>query len=303
MNLLSLIGFFLLLFSFLSISFWSDREMSEEVRMSHSGYCAAYREANNQIEEKLYNTTKSQEPKKSGKLDEVKREHKDKEKKPNPTPVPPVVEEEEEDNVSTLCNCGSFDISFLFEESEVDKVRYEQLATLLRSLYGNYFAELNEKKLEYRLIDSLSLSGKKELKEKKSLNLITLQLQDSSLQPIFYRLLQGTKYYNSKNKEGVPPLMDFIRITSPHETKICLIKAPYEVLVIMIGEKGADDIVHARKKKNYISNEAFQQLAIQDHFEGKKDLYFLSHCHHKKFTSEKVQGNDECSQIKVNKAY
>jgi hypothetical protein len=79
-------------------------------------------------------------------------------------------------------------------------------AKLLQTLYGHTsFWQEAEKKIphfSYRMIASF-------LEKKNATVLSELFPSDDQLQPLFYKMLQGSGFYDLKNRKGYPPLKDF----------------------------------------------------------------------------------------------
>ena len=104
--------------------------------------------------------------------------------------------------------------------------------------------------MEYKLVDNIILTCKDLLKKNEEISLEKLVLKDPSFQLLWYKMLKGTKYYDFKNKTGMPSILEFITIkeTSSQKNKICIPKASQEMLTALFNEDIALKIQKAQIK-------------------------------------------------------
>ncbi len=144
------------------------------------------------------------------------------------------------------------------EGKEAHLPLYETAAKLLRTFYqAAVFG--SEKQFEYKLLDNLLASAKKQLKEKEALALETLFLKEAQLQPIYYVLLKGTK-------KRFPSLLDYLKIERT-PSQICLFHAHPKIMTVFFEEKTAHKLyqkLHGNKKEP-MGLEAILQWANDPH--------------------------------------
>lgn len=237
MNFFSLISAFVLLIALASYSLFNKRILSEKTSKSYIGHQQAIRLSQNAYEKQLFKTIKLQ-PKK---------------KKLPPTPK----KTEKKKRPFAYHQAGRLNVFELFEKGKKEHpIKYELFAKLLRTLYSHHsFFKKANNHLEYQLIDQMLSAAKKRLKEPsdsspKQVILETLQLSDSSLQEILYRILKGTKHYHFEEKKGIAPLYDFITCASNEKPKISLPFASKEMLITLFDKKIAMKIILAQEGKD-----------------------------------------------------
>jgi hypothetical protein len=151
---------------------------------------------------------------------------------PKDVPLPPINFDCARLNLFPLINEGK----------EAHLELYETAAKLLRIFYQTEVFG-SKKRFEYQLLDQLLAAAKKAIEDKKVLPLETLPLKDSSLQPIYYTLLKGTKKH-------FPPLLEYFKVERD-PSKICLFHAHPKMMTVFFGEKTAYKLyqeLHKTKK-------------------------------------------------------
>jgi len=130
---------------------------------------------------------------------------------------------------------------------ETHPALYETAAKMLRLFYQNSFP--SEKKFEYKMLDAIIAGAKEKGPDNNKIALETIVVQD--LQPLYYRLLKGTKRYQL-SVVGYPPLTDYWKIEK-EQGKICLFHCNLDMLTLFFGTKTALKLfeeIHDKTKKS-----------------------------------------------------
>jgi hypothetical protein len=196
-------------------------------------------------------------------------------------------------------SCARLNLFPLIDEGkEAHLPLYETAAKLLRTFYQ---AEVfgNEKRFEYKLLDNLLASAKKQLEVKDTFPLETLSLKDTSLQPVYYILLKGIV-------KRFPSLLDYIKIERP-PSQICLFHAHPKIMTVFFGEKTASRLyqeLHGERKAA-IGLEAILQWAHDPHlaFVDAKvwELIDFQRPKHGSSSQKTLVAEDEESHISIRK--
>lgn len=232
MNILPLVFTFLLILSFITLTFLRETKSIFLIEHSVNGFRRIERVVNNQIVQKAYKKISGEAiaKKKTG-------EPKNKKKKKLHSVreiFPPL-------------KTSKFNLGPLIEhQGEINQhPLYEVLAAFLRILYQkSLFAhELKAEKIEYRLIHAWIKSAQK-IEDVE--DLAELHPDDLDLAKVFYKMLRGTNQYT--RTEGIPPLGDFLLI-SEKKTAVSLSFASQSLLEALFGEECASQIMQVEQKK------------------------------------------------------
>ena len=129
-----------------------------------------------------------------------------------------------------------------------------------------------------------------------------LIFKDQKLQNIWYKLLKGTKNYDFDKKTGYPSILDFITVEeNSHNNKICIKKAPKELLTALFSETIADQIWESKKK---LSIPKIKQILIDANFQNQPvwNILDFKHNSHKKKVKT-IVCRDKQTQITLRKNY
>lgn len=114
-----------------------------------------------------------------------------------------------------------------------NQLLYEPAARLIKNLYGH--APFYTEGLEYQILDQI-------LWTKERTNFLEPFPESEPLKTIYYKMLQGTNVYDTKTKNGYPPLSHFFSL---EQTKISFYHASRPVLTAVLGEKLAQFVIAA----------------------------------------------------------
>ncbi|NGX55929.1 MAG: hypothetical protein K1060chlam5_00163 [Candidatus Anoxychlamydiales bacterium] len=287
MNILPLIISLILIFSFFTNVLFVKNKNSTLISISYSGYMKAKRDAMNNYQKELYNLVDG----KTKKNINVNNNRILSNSENNKTRIPSPLN-------------AKINITSLFIDNNQD------LYNLLKNLIKNLYQDQNfyKKNLEVYLLNNLIDEAKLFLKDEKNsiidLSLAKLKLKDENLQNIFYKILKGTKFYDSKNNIGFPSILDYIEIRSHKNVNVPIIDASFEVLSIIFNEKIANDILEKQKVypvKNLYKEDVIN-LASRSGFKAKDShLRYLDFSNSNFNPNKIIVGIDINSGIKVQK--
>ncbi len=252
MNILSLVITILMIFAISTQMLLSKKVSSDIISKSYVGYMKVQRRATSKSETYYYSTIKTEKNEKEIKQ-KIKTEKVKKIKEPNRS--------ESYFNIYPL----------ITEGKESHPELYESILHLIRVLYleNGFFKNLKIKNLDKEILNNILLSAKESLKEELSANelhLAKLELKEKDLQPIYYKMMKGSKFYNYKEKIGYPSLLDFIKIRD-EKNKIPINSAHFEILSILFNEKIAEEIVKLQLLGEEITKERLNDLLTKKHFQ------------------------------------
>lgn len=139
--------------------------------------------------------------------------------------------------------CSRLNLYPLIDEGKVKQpALYELAAKFLRLFYAKEVFR-GEKQFEYKLLDTLLDSAKKPLEKADTVALETVFLKETSLQPVYYTLLKGTKRH-------FPSLLDYFKIER-NPSQICLFHAHPKMMALFFGEVAANKLfqeLHKNKR-------------------------------------------------------
>ncbi|MBM3184036.1 MAG: hypothetical protein FJZ64_01870 [Chlamydiae bacterium] len=287
MNLLGLVFSLLALLSF-GASLAIDKQMAaKRLHFSYTGNAVAHRHILNHYESELYSSLKSI-PKESEKSEDPKKEP----RLPPPPPINPP--------------CARLNLFPLLEQSEEEKkVLYETAAKFLRTFYGPTLFEKKPKQ-EYVLLSSLLEEMKKERIKKGSISFEKIALPNRELSSLYYKMLKGTKKYDSAKKIGYPSFLDYFKLDST-PSKICLNHAHPHLLSLFFPEKVAISLYATIHKQNApaLTKETIERLFQEAHLpllqSGWADLFEFETHRHTKQIQTTILGYDPDTDISVRK--
>ena len=97
------------------------------------------------------------------------------------------------------------------------------------------------KNLEYLIVDEILKAVRKEKNTDPNKKIYLEKLDLKDLQPIFYKMLKGTKIYDFEKKVGYPSLLDMVDIDSLKNISVPL--ASKEILYTIFNQKIAEKII------------------------------------------------------------
>ena len=304
MNILGYISAILIIFSIISSYMFKQHMDTSEMNKSMKGYYLADIQSKNEFEDFMYdaqnkkkkspkdqtskNSPISNDTQKQNEYisDEEQQQQQIKDKKPR-----------------KIYACSCINILPLIKNNKIEeKQTYDLLIKLITILYKN---ELTKDKIEYKLVDQLLIACNKKIEKKESLCLEKIDLKDPSLQPLWYKMLKGTKYYDFEKDIGLPSILEFISIDENEKhNKICIPTASKEILIALFDEKIADKIWDKKEKdKIKITKEELENILKDTHtsINNQSNIWAyieLSHKNHKKNASQ-IICQDEISQISI----
>jgi hypothetical protein len=167
----------------------------------------------------------------------------------------------------------------LFKEGkDKQKTLFVVFKKLLHELYGKTSLCPQDGQKNSQFIDHLAtvlLESFSTQSFEGNFSLENLSLTDASLQPIFYKMLKGTKHYDRDQPFGYPSLLDFIVIQKT--ATLSLVFAPRETLIALFSLGIAEKIQQYQEKEQFfpISKESFEKIAQQENFPLSPELYKL----------------------------
>ncbi|MBS0627882.1 MAG: hypothetical protein JSS09_06685, partial [Verrucomicrobia bacterium] len=118
--------------------------------------------------------------------------------------------------------------------SEKKPISYLEEATIcfLESLYGHAEFWKKEKIKNPEMAQTLIDCFKKHTIAEKISDLFP---EEHSLQPVFYKMLKGSGYYDVASKKGYPPLEDYFRLEKEDTYTLSLPYACFPALEALLG--------------------------------------------------------------------
>ncbi len=287
MNILGLVFSLLLI---LSYSFWATWEKSTGSRRLGTAYLGLQkinRKYLNHFESELYQSLR-QKP-----LD-----------KTSPAPSEPSAPKEAK--IPALNEpCARLNLLPLITEGRDEHpFLYETAAKLFRTFYQPLFQ--NQPRFEYRFLDQLLASIKTALEKESPFSLEKLSLKDASLQPLYYRMLRGTKEWDLSKGTGLPPLLDYLKC-EPSSDKLCLFHAHPDLLSVLFNPKAAKQLfqkIH-QEKAPPLTKELLEQICSEAHIFALDarlfDLLELGRPSHQPDIGRAYIETDEASHISLRK--
>lgn len=255
MNILFLVFGFILIFLFFSATLLKQTIFFS----SEQKTCCSYIEAKHKIHDKLerYKYTTYDEKLRKTKTPSKKREKKIKQEGSYRSyRLSPTLSSQAKWNLAPL----------IFEQKSISYLE-EATICFLESLYGHADFWKKEKNQNPELAQALLDSFKKRNSIEKISDLFPEEL---SLQPVFYKMLKGSGYYDLTSKQGYPPLEDFFRLEKEDPYTLSLPYACLPALEALLGEVLTAKVLQIEKEKwgkkdGYynISKKEFIELAGQ----------------------------------------
>ena len=287
MNILGLVFSLLLI---LSYSFWATWEKSTGSRRLGSAYLGIEkinRKYLNHFESELYQSLR-QKPSEN----------------PASAPAPPSPPREAKiPDLNEPCARLNL-LPLIVEGRDEHPFLYETAAKLFRTFYQPLFQ--NQPRFEYRFLDQLLASIKTALQKESPFALEKLSLNDASLQPVYYRMLRGTKEWDLASNTGLPPLLDYLKC-EPSAEKLCLFHAHPDLLSVLFNPKAAKQLfrkIH-QEKAPPLTKELLEQICSEAHIVALDarlfDLLELGRPSHKSDAGRSYIETDETSHISIRK--
>ncbi len=289
MNILPLVFAFLAVFVLLSSSFTRElRDLFVE-KATFQGSMQASRSALSEVEAERYK-----------KIPEKKAEEKEEEETPSPAKKRDTPFRSYRDKKLCDNEYSKFNLAPLLREKSPKL--YKAAAALLKNLYGQvpFFSSQGEG-WEYKVLDAL-LSNPPS--DDKDIELIDLVSKQNLAQPLYFKLLRGTKKYQVQTGKGYPPLHHFFTINFQEKKAICFPKASRAVLEAYFGFEVTSKIIDKEKEKwekahkQGILTKAELVELVQGKLRGDDPSDDMSFTHPKKM-KKKVYSQDEATGISV----
>lgn len=287
MNILGLVFSLLLI---LSYCFWATWEKSTGSRRLGSAYLGVQkinRKYLNHFESELYQSLRQ----------------KTAEKEAAPAAAPTAPKEAKIPELNEPCARLNL-LPLIVEGRDEHPFLYETAARLFRSFYQPLFP--NQPRFEYRFLDHLLASIKTALQKESPFFLEKLALNDASLQPLYYRMLRGTKEWDLSANSGLPPLLDYLKC-EPSSEKLCLFHAHPDLLSVLFNPKAAKQLfrkIH-QDKAPPLTKELLEQICSEAHIFALDarlfDLLELDRPSHKSHANRSYIETDETSHISLRK--
>lgn len=233
MNILGLVFSLLLIFSYGFYACWDKQTASHRLRTTYIAHEKANRQILNSYQSEIYNHQwQGKATSKPG-----KKELSDEDAQKSPSVAVKKLDPNRE--------CAKLNLWPLIQEGrENHPALYKLTARLIRTFYGSF--EHSEKQFEYHFLDAI-LSSARTFPQNCPFAFEKILLKD--YQPIFYKMLKGTKEWDLDMHTGYPPLLDYIKAT-PVQDKICLFHAHPDLLIVLFGHKVAAKfypVMHQKK--------------------------------------------------------
>lgn len=235
MNILPFVFTILLIFAYTGAASFQKYFTSRQAQSAYIGLRKAERTLQRKTEKKQYKTL----PGTLVILDKGKKE--------------PRIKSEEKKIPSINPSCARLNLFPLINEGRETHPELYNMALKVLQLFYQEQIFLEGSQTAARLLDSLLASAKQTLKDQDVLALETLALNEETLQPLYYRLLKGTKHSDLFSSKGYPALIDYFKIERV-PSQICLFHAHPHMLAPFFGTKTAlrlYKIVHQEKKAGF----------------------------------------------------
>lgn len=250
MNLLGLIFSLLLILSYGFYACWDKQTASHRLRKTYLGHEKANRTLLNRYQSELYKGLgQNQNP-------QTKTSASSQETKKDPLPHPSIDPNRE---------CAKINLWPLIQEGrEAHPALYELTLNLLRLFYEPLFPA--KKNRESYFLNALLTSAKSFSSTNAPIALEKIDLENPSLQKLYYKMLKGTKTWNLQKQTGFPPLLEYIK-AAPSKDKICLLHAHPDLLASLFGNEAAWSLyeeVH-REHGSPFSEELVTKVCAENH--------------------------------------
>lgn len=288
MNILAFVLAILMILSYSGAAMFQKHVASRKAQTAYIGLRKAERSLLRQSEIKAFKETEGTVSKPSK---QTLSPPKPKEEKPL---IPPTVN-------PSCCRLNLYPL--IIEGRAAHPARYELAAKLLRLFYEKSLLP-PKKGLEYQLLDSILSSARLLIKEKQTLPLETLTLNNPDLQPLYYLLLKGTKHADLFSSKGYPSLIDYLKIEQG-DTPICLFHAHPHMLAPFFGLKATPALYEKlhREIKGGIELEALLSIAADPQLRfidpETWELLDLHKPKHKKLSQETLIAEDKETGISI----
>lgn len=134
---------------------------------------------------------------------------------------------------------------FIFSDKQTTHLE-EATCSFLECLYGHTDFWKKGKKQNPDLAEDLLTSFKKMDSAEKISDLFP---EEPSLQPIFYKMLKGSGYYDVTSKQGHPPMEDFFRLEKENTYTLSLSYACFPALNALLGNSLAKKVLQVEQEK------------------------------------------------------
>ncbi len=256
MNSLFLVSSFLIIFTFFSLTLFKDSKIFSKEKNSICSFIINKQTLQNKWENYKYINFK---PKNKASPPQIPKPENPLPKTKTTTPAIPLRLK------PSLPSVAKWNLSPLI--STKNPAPYLQKATilLLEELYGHtsFWKEAltQTPDLGERLLASLL---EKNAEKEKPESLADLFPEDTSLQPLFYKMLKGSTVYNSNEKTGYPPLEDFFCLEPKNTKTLYFCYASYPALKAFFGSAIAEEIFSLEKEKKKSRKNTLPSLTKQE---------------------------------------
>jgi len=283
MNAIGFVSTLLIILAAFFATFQDSFFSAHKLQKSYIGYSEASRQAQNELSSAYY---KSIRKKPAPKTDQGK-----------PTSSLVAKKPLKQRKTEETPECARLNFSPLLSCKEPPKELYELSLRLLHTLYGGNL--LAKEGLEKKLLDAI-IAAAKAKDAPKPLHLAQLRLKDSSLQPLFYKILKGVRPQN--RQQGTPSLLDYVTTEIGGQEKICLACASRPMLSALFGAKAAarlEELKEDEGEQLQVSKSKLEEILLKESPLSEKTLP-LVHLAHKKEKGQAitVTGRDSGIQVK-----
>lgn len=228
MNILGLVFSLLLILSYAFYACSDKQKGSTRLRTTYIGHETVHRKILNSYQSEVYKNMGRSGQSSSIPIPELEAEEElpdEAEEKATPAkPKKPDLNHE----------CAKLDLWPLAQEGRENHLAlYELAAKLIRTFYAPL--NVKEKNFEYHFLDALLTAIKT---HPQGAPFAFEKLELPGYQPLYYKMLRGTKEWDLAAQIGYPPLLDYIKASSSKE-KVCLFHAHPDVLTYLFGPKVA----------------------------------------------------------------
>lgn len=247
MNILGLIFSLLMILSFTFFACWEKQLGAHRLERTYVSHQEVARKILNRHERELYKNLRN---------------------KPNPNEPAPVASTDKKatfpKNPQLNQECSRLNLLPLIEEGpEAHPLLYEVAAKLFATFYKPLFEK--KARAEYAFLNQFLSLAKTAAAKEPSFALEKIRFSPA-LQPIYYKMLKGTKEWNLKEGVGYPSLLDYVKVDTGEE-KLCLSHAHPDLLTVLFGPNAGPKLYEEIHQKNHpsITRELIEQICSEAH--------------------------------------
>lgn len=279
--------------SYYSASIFTNQKQANELNTSYLGSMEATRDAQNEIQKNHYSKTRADVAKKN--TSSSKRINNWSWKKKQ-------------------SECSKINLYPLLIDSPPEKL-HDLALTLLTKLYQHqkFYQNSSYQNVPSIILDQILSIAKIQIKKfpNDPIYLEKLKFDDPKLQAIFYKMLKGKIYDDSRKKTGYPSLLGYFKIAPIEKTSkmICLEHTSIELLSLLFSKQLLDLIFQDLKVNNSytITQKNLDEIVLRNPIyamdpEIKKLLRF-AHPKNAPLSKVTIQGKSKQKNIKINKTF